>query len=154
MAGVTVAVVVGLNTISQPLAERASEPPPPPLMTIDPAPSLERAFRTSVLGQPRITGADAYCDAKGCCPTSRVTWGTTAPPNEVIAAFEVQGYLALPGDRDVVRPGPFPQVRWSAELDYFGRWKWRRVDVSRGSDVGRPDWPTVFVESSIACGER
>ncbi len=66
----------------------------------------------------------------------------------------MQGYSALPGDRDVVRPGPFPAVRWTAELDYAGRWAWRRVEVARGTDVDRPDWPTVFVESSIACGER
>jgi len=61
---------------------------------------------------------------------------------------------AMPGDRDVVRPGPFPAVRWTAELDFAGRWAWRRVEDARGTDVGRPDWATVFVESSIACGER
>jgi hypothetical protein len=154
MALVTVAVVAGLNAISRPLVRRMSEPPAPSPVTAGRAPSLEREFLTAVLGRPRVSGADAYCDARGCCPTHRVSWGTTAPTNEVIGAFEVQGYLAQPGDRDVVRPGPFPQARWTAELDYAGRWKWRRVEVSRGADVDRPDWPTVFVESSIACGER
>ena len=154
MAGIVVAVVVGLNALPRPGPERALESSTPSPVAASAAPSLERDFLTAVLGRPRVSKAEAYCDPRGCCPTHRVTWGTTAPTNEVIAAFEVQGYFAVPGDRDVVRPGPFAQVRWTAELDYGGRWKWRRVEVSRGADIDRPDWATVFVESSIACGER
>lgn len=153
MAGIVVAVVAGLNAISRKVPERAPAPAPS-LGSASPPPSLERDFLTAVLGRPRISGSDPYCDARGCCPTRRITWGTTAPTDEVIGAFEGRGYHATPGDRDIVRPGPFPQVRWTAEFDFAGRWKWRRVEVSRGADVDRPDWPTVFVESSIACGRR
>lgn len=152
MAATAVAVFVGMGLIPEPGA-----PPPDaslPLVSDSPAPSLERDFLTTVLGRHRASKAHAYCDPRGCCPTWRTTFGTTAPTAEVIAAFEVQGYLAQPGDRGVVRPGPFPHVRWTAELDYFGRWKWRRVEVARGPDVDRPDWPTVFVQSSIACNAR
>jgi hypothetical protein len=154
MAGLAVAVFVGLNLIAEP-APRGSGPSPASLAPLVPGtPSVERDFMTAVLGRPRVSTARPYCDPAGCCPTHRTTFGTTAPTKDVIEAFTVQGYSALPGDRDVVRPGPFPAVRWTAELDYAGRWAWRRVEVARGTDVDRPDWPTVFVESSIACGER
>ncbi len=156
MAGVAVAVFLGLNLISEPVSRLTDTTPVPPLEPVNEqqaAPSLERDFLTTVLGRPRVSRARPYCDPRGCCPTHRTTFGTTAPTKDVIAAFEVQGYSTRPSDRDIVRPGPFPAVRWTAELDYAGRWAWRRVEVARGSDVDRPDWPTVFVESSIACRE-
>lgn len=153
MAATAVAVFIGVSVIPRPnRAEQSLDTSP--FVSDAPAPSLERDFLTSLLGRPRASEAHPYCDGLGCCPTWRTTFGTTAPTAEVIAAFEVQGYLARPGDRDIVRPGPFPQVLWTAELDYFGRWKWRRVEVARGPDVDRPDWPTVFVQSSIACNAR
>ncbi|MGZ8582247.1 MAG: hypothetical protein ACXWX4_01070 [Actinomycetota bacterium] len=153
MAGVALAVFVGLNLIAEP-SGRQTRPEPDtstPLNTDAPAPSLERDFLTTVLGRPRVSDTHPYCDGRGCCPTWRTTFGTTAPTKDVIAAFEVQGYFAPTGDRETVRGGPFPAVRWTGELDYAGRWEWRRVVVARGPDVDRPDWPTVFVESSIAC---
>ena len=155
MACVAVAVFVGLNLLAEPVSRRSGHAPAPPFepLVAEDAPSIERDFLTTVLGRPRVSAARPYCDPRGCCPTHRTTFGTTAPTKDVIEAFEVQGYTAVPGDRDVVRPGPFPQIGWTAELDYAGRWAWRRVEVARGTDVDRPDWPTVFVESSIACGE-
>ena len=155
MACVAVAVFVGLNLVAEPESRRSRQSPAPSVESLvaDDAPSLERDFLTTVLGRPRVSDARPYCDPRGCCPTHRTTFGTTAPTKDVIVAFEVQGYTAVPGDRDVVRPGPFPQIGWTAELDYAGRWAWRRVEVARGADVDRPDWPTVFVESSIACRE-
>ena len=156
MAMTAVAVFAGMNLIAEPTAERAQPDRGEllPLVSDTPAPSLERDFLTTVLGRPRASDAHPYCDPRGCCPTWRTTFGTTAPTAEVIAAFEVQGYFTQPGDRQIVRGGPFPPVRWTAELDYFGRWKWRRVEVSRGPAVDRPAWPTVFVQSSIACSAR
>ncbi len=152
MAGVAVAVFIGVTLISRPAERQAAEPDRSlALVTDATTPALERDFLTTVLGRPRVSDAHRYCDDRGCCPTVRTTFGSTAPTKIVIAAFEVQGYVARPGDRDVVRGGPFPAVRWTAELDYAGRWEWRRVEVARGPDVDRPDWPTVFVESSIAC---
>ena len=154
MAAVALAVVTGLTLIAEPADDTSSTSfsPAPPLVNDASTPSLERDFLTTVLGRPRRSGAGRYCDASGCCATWRTTFGTTAPTEQVVAAFEVQGYVAEPGDRDIVRPGPFPAVRWTAELDYSGRWEWRRVEVSRGTDVQRPEWPTVFVQSSVACG--
>jgi hypothetical protein len=151
MAAIAVAVFLAVSAIPEPDPTGPGPDTSLPVVSDTPAPSLERDFLTTVLGRPRASDAHPYCDRRGCCPTWRTTFGTTAPTAEVIAAFEVQGYLARPGDRDIVRPGPFPHVRWTAELDYFGRWKWRRVEVTRGPDVDRPDWPTVFVQSSIAC---
>jgi hypothetical protein len=154
MAAVALTVIVGLSLISQPSPDDRSPSSALPLVEDASAPSLERDFLTTVLGRPRRSRADRYCDASRCCPTWRTTFGTTAPTEEVVAAFEVQGYVAEPGDRDIVRPGPFPAVRWTAELDRSGRWGWRRVEISRGTDVHRPEWPTVFVQSSIACAPR
>jgi hypothetical protein len=154
MGCVAGAVFVGLTLISEPRDDARPSPDPLQLVSDTPAPSLERDFLTTVLGRPRVSDTEPHCDGERCCPTWRTTFGTTAPSDQVVQAFEVQGYVTLPGDRDVVRPGPFPQVRWTAELDYAGRWQWRRVEVSRGTDVNRPDWPTVFVQSSVACGTR
>jgi hypothetical protein len=154
MAAVALTVVTGLTLIAEPARDELSPSPALPLVIDAPAPSLERDFLTTVLGRPRRTRANRYCDVSRCCPTWRTTFGTTAPTDQVVAAFEVQGYVAEPGDRDIVRPGPFPAVRWTAELDDSGRWEWRRVEVSRGTDVNRPEWPTVFVQSSVACGAR
>ena len=154
MAAVALTVIVGLSLTSQPSPGERSPSPALPLVEDASAPSLERDFLTTVLGRPRRSRADRYCDASRCCPTWRTTFGTTAPTQQVVTAFEVQGYVAEPGDRDIVRPGPFPAVRWTAELDHSGRWEWRRVEVSRGTDVNRADWPTVFVQSSVACGAR
>ena len=157
MAAVAFTVIVGLTLIADPARDDSTPPAPSPtlpLVVVTPTPSLERDFLTTVLGRPRRSASNRYCDASGCCPTWRTTFGTTAPTEQVVAAFEGQGYVAEPGDRDIVRPGPFPAVRWTAELDYSGRWEWRRVEVARGTDVHRPEWPTVFVQSSIACGAR
>ena len=157
MAAVALTVVTGLTLIAEPSRDDASSPAPSPdLPLVDDASatSLERDFLTTVLGRPRRSRAGRYCDASRCCPTWRTTFGTTAPTDQVVAAFEVQGYVTEPGDRAIVRPGPFPAVRWTAELDDSGRRAWRRVEVSRGTDVQRPAWPTVFVESSVACGAR
>jgi hypothetical protein len=155
MAGLVAAVFVAFTLISEPARrEQRERDAALPLITNHARPSLERDFLTTVLGRPRTTDAAPYCEGRACCPTRRTTFGTTAPTGEVIASFEADGYVAQPGDRDIVRPGPFPQVRWTAELDYAGRWKWRRVEVTQGSDVGRPEWPTVFFASSIACSPR
>ena len=154
MAAVAFTVIVGLTLIAEPARDDPSSSPALPLVIDTPAPSLERDFLTTVLGRPRRSGDDRYCDASGCCPTWRTTFGTTAPTEQVVAAFEVQGYVTEPGDRAIVRPGPFPAVRWTAELDDSGRRAWLRVEVSRGTDVQRPAWPTVFVESSVACAAR
>ena len=109
-------------------------------------PSLERDFLTTVLGRPRVSDARPYCDPQGCCPTWRTTFGTTAPTKDVIAAFEVQGYGRRSPARDAARGGPFPGACGGPpSCDYAGRWEWRRVEVARGADVGRPAWPTVFV---------
>lgn len=157
MAGVAASVFVGLNVISDP-APRSRPPRPTPSLPTpaDPrAPAIERDFLTTVLGRPKLSRAQRYCNGQGCCPTWRTTFGTTAPTREVIEAFEVQGYVSTPSDpdADVARGGPFPFVRWSGDLDYGGRWRWRRAQVSRGADVDRPAWPTVFTQSSVACGE-
>jgi len=154
MAAVALTVIVGLTLIAEPARDDPSPSPALPLVVDAPAPSLERDFLLTVLGRPRRSDADRYCDVSGCCPTWRTTFGTTAPTEQVVAAFEVQGYVTEPGDRAIVRPGPFPAVRWTAELDDSGRRAWRRVEVSRGTDVQRPAWTTVFVESSVACGAR
>ncbi len=157
MAAVAVLVVTGLTLIAEPDRDDMTPPAPSPtvpLVVDSPAPSLERDFLTTVLGRPRRSDSHRYCDAAGCCATWRTTFGTTAPTEQVVAAFQVQGYVTERGDRDIVRPGPFPAVRWTAELDASGRREWRRVEVSRGTDVRRPAWPTVFVESSVACGAR
>jgi hypothetical protein len=157
MAAVALLVVTGLTLIAEPAPEDATPPTPSPTLPLvvdTPAPSLERDFLTTVLGRPRRSDANRYCNASGCCPTWRTTFGTTAPTEQVVALFEVRGYVTVPGDRAIVRPGPFPAVRWTAELDVSGRREWRRVEVSRGTDVRRPAWPTVFVESSVACGTR
>lgn len=153
MAGVAVAVMAGLTLMTEPRSERGRpEPQPSPGPTQTASPSLERDFLTTVLGRPRVSDARRYCDPRGCCPTWRTTFGTTAPTNDVIASFAAQGYFSLPASGDALRGGPFPGARWIAERDYAGPWEWRRVEVARGPDVGRPAWPTVFVESSIACG--
>jgi hypothetical protein len=153
MALTAAAVFVVINLLSAPRPVGEGAVP----HTIGPSPtagsSLEREFLTTVLGEPRVIGGNQYCDAQGCCPTRRITFGTTAPIQDVIAAFEGQGYFARGAGRDTIRTGPWPQARWIAELDLAGRWEWRRIEVSRGPDAGRPDWPTVFKEDSIACGE-
>lgn len=155
MACFAAAVFVAFTLISEPAERREPEQDPTlPLITDHARPSLERDFLTTVLGRPRTSAATSYCDGRGCCPTRRVIFGTTAPTEDVIASFEADGYVAQPGDRDIVRPGPFPQVRWTAELDRAGRWEWRRVEVSQGPDVGRAQWPTVFISSSVACSAR
>jgi hypothetical protein len=154
MAGVAAAVFIGLTAVSDP----AHTPPegggsPEPTGAVR-APSLERDFLTAVLGRPRISRDRPYCDRRGCCPTWRTVFGTTAPEREVIAAFAGQGYAADPGPGTAGGGGPFPSSRWVAELDLGGRWTWRRIEVAGGADVGRSAWPTVFIESSIACGQR
>lgn len=158
MAAVAGTVIVGVTLIAEP--GRPSQPDRAigldagaTLVPPDATPSSERDFLTAVLGSPRVGRGRPYCDARGCCPTWMTTFGTTAPTDEVVAAFEVQGYVATPGDRRLVRGGPWPTVLWTGELDYAGRWEWRRVAVARGQDMDRPAWPTVFVQSSIACGE-
>ena len=158
MAAVALTVVTGLTLIAEPARDDASSP----ATLARPAARRRRlgAFARARLPHDgagtaaALRGSNRYCDASGCCPTWRTTFGTTAPTEQVVAAFEVQGYVTEPGDRDIVRPGPFPAVRWTAELDYSGRREWRRVEVSRGTDVDRPAWPTVFVQSSVACGAR
>lgn len=154
MAGAAVAVIVGLTLVSE--AEPDHDPVTSSSAAVSPearTPALGTDFMTTVLGVPRASRSAPFCDRRGCCPTRETTFGTTASTEEVIAAFEGQGYVRALGDRAVVRPGPFPQVAWTAELDRGGRWAWRGVEVARGADVGRPDWPTVFVSSSVACGE-
>ena len=153
MALAAVAVFAGLNLVSEPRPrdEGADSDAALPTLTATPAPALERDFLTTVLGEPRRVERHPYCDAQGCCPTYRITFGTTAPLHDVTSAFEVQGYVAK--DRARPRTGPWPS-RWVAELTFAGRWKWRRVEVSAGVDAGRPEWPTVFIEDSIACGSR
>lgn len=158
MAAIAGTVIAGVTLVAEP-----GRPSPPgrvidldagaTLMPNAPTPALERDFLTTVLGSPRVGRDRPHCDARGCCPTWMTTFGTTAPTEEVIAAFEVQGYVATPGDPGAVRGGPWPAVLWTGELDYAGRWEWRRVTVARGRDMERPAWPTVFVQSSIACGE-
>ena len=142
MAAFAGAVVVTFTLISEP-APRAGPPPErtSPLVAEPVVPSLERDFLTAVLERPRPSGAS--------CPWR--VFGTTAPIEDVIASLEAEGYVAQPGDRDVVRPGPFPQVRWTAELAPTDDERGRRVEVARGADAGRPRWPTVFVESSTVC---
>ncbi len=155
MALAVVAVFAGLNLVSEPLPRdegAADRDTALPMLTTTPTPALERDFLTTALGEPRRVERHRYCDAQGCCPTYRITFGTTAPPHDVTAAFEVQGYVSKDGAR--TRTGPWPSTRWVAELNFAGRWKWRRVEVSAGVDAGRPEWPTVFIEDSIACGSR
>lgn len=156
MALTAVAVVVALNAVAQPSARRGESAPTStlPRPSTPPERSLERDFLTTVLGRPRTSRTARYCDDGGCCPTWRTTFGTTAPTHRVIEAFEVQGYVARAGGGAAVRGGPFPQARWTGVLDLGGRWAWRRAEVSRGADVGRSSWPTVFVQSSVACGHR
>lgn len=143
MAGFAAAVVVTFTLISEP--EPRTEPPtdrPSPQMAEASVPSLERDFLTAVLERPRPS--DTSC-------RWRVVFGTTAPIEDVIVSLQAEGYVALPGDRDVVRPGPFPQLRWTAELAPTDDGGGRRVQVARGVDTDRPRWPTVFVERSTAC---
>jgi hypothetical protein len=152
MAAAAVAVFLGLSLVSAP-ADRADDvdPTPPPL--VSPPPPPDAGWFSTVLGRPRVVRDDRYCDERGCCPTLRTTFGTTAPAGEVIAAFEARGFLAAEAAaRTDVKPGPWPDATWTAELDLAGRWRWRRVRVAGGSDVDRPAWPTVFTESSVACG--
>lgn len=146
MAAFAGVVVVTFTLIAEPAP--SAEPPSDrtsPLETEPFVPSLERDFLTAVLDRPRPS--DASC-------RWRVVFGTTAPIEDVIASLEAEGYVARPGDRDVVRPGPFPQVRWTAELASADGVRGHRVEVARGPDVGRPGWPTVFVESSTTCRTR
>lgn len=145
MAGFAAAVVVTFTLVSEP--EPRTEPPTD--RTSSPAepsvPSLERDFLTAVLERPRLSHTSCRW---------RVVFGTTAPIEAVITSLQAEGYVAQPGDRDVVRPGPFPQVRWTAELAPTDDERGRRVQVARGADAGRPRWPTVFVERSTACRTR
>ena len=152
MAGLAVVVFAGLTLISDPVTrdEPASELA---IVTVAPTPSMGGDFRTTELGSPRLVHASPHCTARRCCPTTLQTFGTTVPIEDVIASFEAQGYSTLPGDRDVIRPGRWPSVLWTAELGFTGHWKWRRVEVARGPDVDRPAWPTVFSQSSVACHE-
>lgn len=146
MAAFAGSVVVTFTLISEP-APRA-EPTTDRTLPLEPAPSvpsLERDFLTAVLDRPRPSDTS--------CPW-RVVFGTTAPIEDVIASLEAEGYVARPGDRDVVRPGPFPQVRWTAEMGSADRVRATRVEVARGADVGRPGWPTVFEERSTTCRTR
>ncbi|CAN5795258.1 hypothetical protein BH18ACT17_BH18ACT17_14820 [soil metagenome] len=152
MAGLAVVVFAAFTIVSDPVTR--DEPAPQlPIVTVAPAPSVDGDFRTTELGGPRLVHAGPYCTARRCCPTTLRTFGTTVPVKDVIASFEAQGYSMLAGDRAVIRPGRWPSVRWTAELGFAGRWKWRRVEVARGPDVDRPEWPTVFAQSSVACGE-
>jgi hypothetical protein len=160
MALVAVAVVLGVNAISSPAPDptpTSAERPP----TTSAAPivegfgsTIERDFLPTVLGRPHVSAAHRYCDERGCCPTWRTTFGTTTETDSVIATLRSQGFATAPGDRDVVRPGPFVQVSWTGVLGAGARRTWRRVDVARGTDVDRPAWPTVFVQSSVACRAR
>lgn len=154
MATVAVAVFLGLSLVSDPApANRMDGLDVPPAPIVPPPDASDAGWFSTVLGRPRVVRGDRYCDERRCCPTLRTTFGTTAPASEVIAAFEARGYVAGGAARRAdVRPGPWPAATWNAELDLAGRWRWRRVRVAGGSDVERPDWPTVFTESSVACG--
>lgn len=160
MALVAVVVVLGVNAISSPAPERSPTPSQePPVTSVAPivegfGSTIERDFLPTVIGRPHVSAAHRYCDDRGCCPTWRTTFGTTTEAGSVIATLRSQGFATVPGDRDVVRPGPFVQVSWTGVLGAGARRTWRRVEVARGEDVDRPAWPTVFVQSSVACRER
>ncbi|HWC71793.1 MAG TPA: hypothetical protein VG993_11570 [Actinomycetota bacterium] len=156
MGAVVLTTVVALNAIST--------PGPPPEPAIHPGPTvsivdgfgstIERDFLPTVLRRPRISRAHRYCDPRGCCPTSRTVLGTTSNVDVVIATLESQGYEARPWHGEAMRAGPFPKAGWTGVLGAGDRRTWLRVDVSRGADVDRPAWPTIFVHSSVACPTR
>lgn len=154
MAVVALGVFAALTLLSDPVP-REGLAPDSDVATETGAPAPEDApdFQTSELREPRIVHADPYCNGGRCCPTRLTTFGTTAPFDDVVEAFETQGYSMLPADRDSARPGRWPRVEWTAETLFGGRWDWGRVHVARGPEVDRPDWPTVFSQSSAACGE-
>ena len=81
MALTAVAVFVGLNLVSEPRPrdEGSDRDTALPTLTATPAPALQRDFLTTVLREPRKVERHPYCDEEGCCPTYRITFGTTAP---------------------------------------------------------------------------
>lgn len=163
MGVIVVAVVVGLNLATAPGADERAGPSPTAVGSIGPAPptlvegfgsTIERDFLPTVLARPHVSRSRRYCDDQGCCPTWRTVFGTTTRSDVVVATFRSQGFEPAPGDRAVVRPGPFPQVAWTGVAGPRARRTWRMIEVARGQDVGRPAWPTVFVQSSAACVAR
>lgn len=162
MAAAVIAVVVGLNVLSgstprrETATERETAAGPPPKMAIIGGfgSTIERDFLPTVLRRPRVSEGHRYCDARGCCPTSRTTLGTTTDAGVVVATLRSQGYVTGRGDRAIVRAGPFPQVAWTGISGDGTRQTWRRVDVSHGVDVDRPAWPTIFVLSLAVCDDR
>ncbi|HEY7761569.1 MAG TPA: hypothetical protein VIC52_01050 [Actinomycetota bacterium] len=162
MAAAVLAVVVALNMLSSsaPRQERATErenalPPQPNLAIIGGFGStIERDFLPTILRRPRVSERHRYCDASGCCPTSRTTLGTTTDAHLVVATLRSQGFLSGEGDPTIVRAGPSPRAGWTGVSGDGTRETWRRVDVSHGVDVGRPAWPTVFVLSLAVCDGR
>jgi hypothetical protein len=155
MACVAVAAVAAINALSPPMSLRTAPPPRPTMAVIGGFGStIERDFLPTVLRRAHVSAGNRFCDERGCCPASRTTLGTTTDVEVVVATLRSQGYVTGTGDRDTVRAGPFPQVSWTGVLGDGGRRTWRRVDVSRGADVDRPAWPTVYVLSLAACGDR
>ena len=159
MAVVVLAVVVGLNALSGPSPREETGPAletvtgPRPTMAIIGGfgSTIERDFLPTILRRPHVSERHRYCDARGCCPTSRTTLGTTTDANQVVATLRSQGYVNGDGDPTIVSTGS--HVGWTGVLGGGGRATWRRVDVSQGIEVGRPAWPTIFVLSLAACEE-
>lgn len=162
MAVAVLAVIVGLNALSSPSPREETRPAPEtvtgprPTMAIIGGfgSTIERDFLPTILRRSRVSERHRYCDARGCCPTSRTTLGTTTDANQVVATLRSQGYVNGEGDPTIVRAGGTSHVGWTGVLGGGSRATWRRVDVSLGIEVGRPAWPTIFVLSLAACEEQ
>lgn len=148
LVGVGVWALVAQITAPQ-VRITVDDPADPASPRFEPSEIIRATFRSE---------ADPYC-ARGagsnCCPVWLTDWGTAAPIEEMVAAYEAIGFevRGRPGTAD--EEGNFdPEgelIRWvgtrGTDEDV-----WRKVDIATGPTAGRLEWATYVAVSAAACG--
>ena len=120
-------------------------------------PASPRFEPSEILRATFRSEADPYC-ARGagsnCCPVWLTDWGTDAPIEEVVAAYEAIGFEVQGGAGTVDDEGNLDPdgelIRWVGTRGTDEE-VWRKVDIATGPTAGRLEWATYVAVSAAAC---
>lgn len=128
-------------------------------ITVDEAtdPASPRFEPSEVLRETFRSQADPYNSPDGqSCDVWLTGWGTDAPIEEVVAAYEAIGFGVQGRPGTVDDEGNFDPdgelIRWVGTRGDDEN-EWRKVDIATGAVAGRPEWATAVAVLAPACDE-